>query len=152
MGLFSGIFRGIKAIATFGGSEAARAQGKAAAAQREANDIQRRQQAAQQARERRQQIQEARIRQAQVIQSAANTGGLNSSSVIGGVGSVGSQMSTNLGFLWSQEALAGQYTFLQNRASKFNNQANKWLVYGGAAKELGERAAKAYAAGGGGGG
>lgn len=66
--------------------------------QADARDEQKKLQALEQAKQSRQQIAQARIAAAQVTNAGAASGTTQSSAVQGGVGAIGSQMASNLGF------------------------------------------------------
>ena len=71
---------------------------QAADQQKEAKSVEEAQKAQQASMERRQQIREERVRQARIMQSAANTGTLVSSGTAGGIGSLSTNLQSNLGF------------------------------------------------------
>lgn len=70
---------------------------KAKAEQKKQQGIQRASNLAQQQEERRRQIREERIKRARVLQSAENTGTAGSSGELGGIGSLATQLSNNIG-------------------------------------------------------
>lgn len=97
--------------------KAARAQKNAARAQQESAAEQQANQRAQQEMERRKQVRENRIRVAQMMQNSENTGTSAGSGEMGVVGSLNTQMNTNLGFISGQ----AMHT---NAASAYNQQAS----------------------------
>lgn len=70
---------------------------KAKSEQKKQQNIQRASNLAQQQEERRRQIREERIKRARVLQSAENTGTAGSSGELGGIGSLATQLSNNIG-------------------------------------------------------
>lgn len=72
-------------------------QRKASNAQEDARGQQMAQNASEAARERRQQIREERVKRAQILQSASNTGVSDSSGAAGAVGSLSTNLSSNIG-------------------------------------------------------
>jgi len=70
---------------------------KAKAEQKKQQQIQRAGNLAQQQEERRRQIREERIKRARILQSAENTGTAGSSGELGGIGSLATQLSNNIG-------------------------------------------------------
>lgn len=96
-----------------------KAQQKAIKLQQSADDLR-------QARERRQVIREQRIKQASIVQAGANQGATGSSSIYGGVGSLTSQGSANLGFLDAQGDLNTATTQANKEANQFGADANMW--------------------------
>lgn len=114
------------------------AQKKQAKALNEANDMRRRQDLLQQAQQRQQQIRQARLAQARIAQAGANQGVALSSAVEGGIGSVGSQRSANLGFLNANSALSQAGYMFQSQAAKYGNQANMWGAVNQVSQTIGQ--------------
>jgi hypothetical protein len=131
-----GVLLAITATSTVG---SVYAQTKAGAAQRKAGDAQRRQEALQAAVQRRQQIKAGRQAQALALQAGENQGVSGSSGVAGGVGSIKSQMNSNLSFLDRQTQLADYAGNMFNKAAKWNQTAT---TLGGVAQLAG--AARGY--------
>jgi hypothetical protein len=99
----------------YSGQQAQKAQSKAM-------KLQNKQEALREARAKREAIREARIAQATVQNAAENQGASGSSAELGGVGSIQSQLNTNLGFLDHMGRLS---TGINNQ----NMQASEWGSY-----------------------
>lgn len=84
-------------------------------------------------RERRDAIRAARLAAGQVTSSAANQGATDSSAFIGGLGSIQSQLNSNLSFLDTNQKLADQAGNAASRANAFLSKAQT----GAAISELG---------------
>ena len=81
----------------------------------------------------RQQIRQARVAQSSMLNVGAQTGGMGGSGLSGGVASVGSQLSSNLGYMseiaasnTAIGAAAMDYSRGMGQASIANSQANQW--------------------------
>ena len=117
----------IGAVASVAGTVMSyRGQKKAASAQRE-------QQAVATRRSRRQAIREAQIRRAQSVSSAQASGTLNSSGAAGGIGSLSSQVGSEMGYSTQMSGLSAQISAGAAQASR--GQAIAGL--GGAAMQFG---------------
>lgn len=86
-------------------------------AQKKASAAAQRQQEISTARERRQAIREAQLRRAQAIAAGANMGGLGGSSLAGGVGALGSQLGSGLGYSTTMSSLSSDINRYNTRAA-----------------------------------
>lgn len=109
-----GINRAVKA------SDAARQQ---AALQRQAAEKQVRMQQQQVSRQRRQAVRRSILARAQLRQRAQAAGVQGSSAVAGGIGSISSQLGTNLGFSSMMSGLGREFTSLTGQANYFGSKA-----------------------------
>ena len=75
------------------------------------------------ARGRRQQIREARIRRADILQASASTGAAGSSAETGAIGSLQSQLGTNLGASFQTQALSQSQSRANIGAAKASTRA-----------------------------
>lgn len=103
----------------------AKATKKAAEAQGEATELQRKRENLASARNRRDRVREARQVQAETIQAAAARGVQTSSAAQGGLGSLKSQFSSNLSFLDNQNRSVDQESLAVGRVRKFEAKANR---------------------------
>lgn len=85
------------------------------------------------AQERRSAIRTARMTTGALVQAGANQGAENTSALAGGLGSIGSQLDTNLSFLDTQQSLAGRAGDAVSEARTASSQGAKW----GAVSSLG---------------
>lgn len=113
--------------------EAKKNAGRAADEQRKTQMEQRAAQARQQAEEKRKMVREERVRRAKILQSSENTGVSGSSGETGALGSLSTQLSTNIGSnLGAKQNGENISRFSQNAAdfgtaANFNMQeANQW--------------------------
>ena len=74
--------------------------------------------------ERRQQIREARVRRARIMQGAANTGTMGSSSAFGALGGISTNLGSNIGANLGSIQTANNLTDLGQTAADFGTQAN----------------------------
>lgn len=79
----------------------------------------------------RQQVREARIRQAQILQSAENTGSSQSSGELGAIGSVGTQLRNNVGTNLGAMDRAGRITASNRRIADLQSSAAQYQMMGG---------------------
>ena len=108
----------IGAVATVGGTVMQyKAQKKAAAASRRQQDLSTQ-------RSNRQSIREAQLQRAQAIAAGASMGALGGSALAGGLGSLGSQLSSELGF-------SSQMSGLSADIEKFQQKAAMWGAVAG---------------------
>lgn len=77
-------------------------------------------------RERRDAIRAARISGGTLLQQSNNTGGSASSAALGGMGSIQSQLDSNLSFLDTQTSLASKSTAAGEAAREANATAQNW--------------------------
>jgi hypothetical protein len=100
-------------------ADAARAQAAAterqAEAQRKQAEIAQRKADMDNARATRAAIRQSRIARASVMNTGANAGTFNSSGVLGGVGSIGSQLGSNMGYFTGQQDANAQITAAQGQ-------------------------------------
>lgn len=101
----------IGAVATVGGTVMQyKAQKKAAAASRRQQDLSTQ-------RSNRQSIREAQLQRAQAIAAGASMGALGGSALAGGLGSLGSQLGSGLGFSSQMSGLSADIEKFQRRAA-----------------------------------
>lgn len=120
--------------------KAAKAQKIAAFEQRKAEKVREKQSVIAAVRERRQQRARASVLQAQQQAQGFSSGiGQGSSVIQGTVGSLGTQLASNMGYSGQQQALssqAGQFSqnsaMFQSQANQYNAQANMFSSLGGA--------------------
>jgi len=103
------------------------AANKAADRQKEAQQEQKAALAAQAAQERRQQIREERVRRARIIQAGENTGTSDSSGELGALGSLSTQLGTNIGFNLGQLSSANRRSDLLQSGADFMNESRAFL-------------------------
>jgi hypothetical protein len=107
---------------------------KSRKAARKANDTKQRMDAIQNATIRRNQLREAFImRQTALAAGAAETGGTQSSTVLGGLGAIGSQFGYNERYFDTQQANI-------NLFNKYSKKSEKFADYAGAVDQIGEAA------------
>ena len=97
---------GVLAVTAISGAASIAEQKKAGRAQERGQDKAQRKADIQSAQARRQQLREARIKRADIQATAANTGAGGSSAEAGAVGSLQSQLGTNLGVSFETESLS----------------------------------------------
>lgn len=114
-------------------SQANRQAKKSQKAQEQAGYEQKALQAQQAAQEKRAQIREERVKRAKVLQASENTGVAGSSGEAGAIGSLSTNLASNLGFNKGQIDGAGRISALNQQASDFMsasqnkiNEANTW--------------------------
>lgn len=103
--------------------DAARDREAMAATQREAQSEQKAVNTAQAAAERRQQIREERVKRARIIQASENTGVSGSSGEFGALGSLATNLGSNIGSNLGMAAAGGRISDLNQTASGFNTSA-----------------------------
>ena len=111
-------------------SDAAKDQ---AAAQRDASAAQGRMASADAARERIKQAREARVRRAQIVSAGSNAGlgtGGGTSGISGAVGSVSSQMASNIGTINQTEGFAAEISAANQRGADAQADMMKWQAWG----------------------
>jgi len=123
------------AVGVLGGAQY-KAQRDASKEQKKARKVEQRLQRAKAARERRAQIRQAQQAQAQIETGAVATGTQQTSAAAGGVGSVQTQLASNLSFLNQSEQAAKQISIFQQAAADDRERAQAY----GAATELGLKA------------
>jgi aminopeptidase N len=116
------------ALATAGASSymSAKNAKKQAKAQNQALDYQRKQDDLAAARQKRDAIRAARVARAQAETAGANQGVLDSSSSLGGVGSIQSQLGSNISFLDQWNAFSDQASMALGRANTYGARAQSW--------------------------
>lgn len=112
-----------------------RAQEKAASEQKASN-------AAEAAKERRQQVREERVRRARIMQSSENTGVAGGSGEAGALGSLSTNLSSNIGFNLGALQRAGNISDFNQQAADAGNRAQT-------AGELGQLGMSVFSAAGG---
>lgn len=112
------VFAVIGAVASVAGTAIAYSS------QKKASRTAQRQQELQTARERRQAIREAQIRRAQTAAAASAQGATGSSSVSGGMSSLGSQLGSGLGFSTAMSAMSSDI-------NRYNQRAQTWSAIAG---------------------
>lgn len=130
------------AVAAVGTYASIKNQNKALREQKKANKFERQRGELQSARQKTQAIREARVAQADVQQAAENQGAANTSVSQGGVGSIISQMNSNLSFL-------DQYGFMSDQASKHLGNAQAAQGRGSMWGQVADFGASAYSMSGG---
>lgn len=111
------------AIAAKSASDTNKNQKKMVQAQNEALDYERKQNDLQAARQKRDAIRQARMARAQAESAGANQGVLDSSSVAGGVGSIKSQLGSELSFLDTFNQYSDMASLALGRANVFAQKA-----------------------------
>lgn len=118
-------------------SEKARSdRNKAADAQKDAQKEQKAANAAQAAQERRQQIRDERIRRARILQAGENTGTEESSGEFGAIGSLATQLGTNLGFNLGQLSSANRRSDLLQTGADFLSSASSHDINSGYGRQF----------------
>lgn len=112
--------------AVVGTAKSISAQKKAARAQGEQFKYQRAMDNNRAARERVQAVRAARLSYGQTSQAAVNQGAENSSASLGGLGSIASQLNSNLSFLDTNNRISDLATAAGARASKAGAAAEVW--------------------------
>lgn len=108
----------IGAVATVGGTVMQmKAQKKAAAASRRQQDLSTQ-------RSNRQSIREAQLQRAQAVAAGASMGALGGSALAGGLGSLGSQLGSGLGFSSQMSGLSADIEKFQQRAATWGAVAS----------------------------
>lgn len=108
--------------------KARRARNKSADAQKLSNQEAKASASAQAAQERRQQVRDERIRRARILQGGANTGTDGSSGEFGAIGSLASQLGSNIGYNIGQIASAERRSDFLQTAADFSNSASNFQV------------------------
>lgn len=104
---------------------------KAASAQRAAGEAQSRAASVEAQRARIAQVREARIRRAQVVSSGTNVGlGMGTSGIGGAVGSISSQMGSNIGDINQQETFAQETSNALQKSVNAQAEGQKWQQIG----------------------
>src|ERR1043165_1759524 len=88
------------------------------------------------ARERIQAVRAARLATANITQAAESRGAATSSGFLGGLGSIQSQLNTNLSFLDSQQRLSDAASIQAGRAANFAAQSAIWGGVANVSKEV----------------
>lgn len=118
---------GIAGASAYMQYEAAKDQ---ASATRRAAEAEQRRADIQNARAVRQSIRQARIARGTVVNTGANAGTSQSSGVLGGVASVGSQLNSNVDYLNQSTAVAKEYASAQADAGAAAGEAAQWGALG----------------------
>jgi hypothetical protein len=113
-------------VAVVGTVSSIKAQKKAANAQQDQFKYQRAMDNNRAARERVQAIRAARLSYGGAQQAAVNQGAQNSSASLGGLGSIASQLNSNLSFLDTNNRISDQATAAGARAAKYGAAAEVW--------------------------
>lgn len=108
-------------------------QRKAQKAQRKSEKLQQRRADAQAARDRRSTIRQARVRRAQILNESAQTGAAGSSSESGAIGSLQGQLGSQLGASFQNQALSGQISRQNIKASRYGGNASMGMSVAGLA-------------------
>lgn len=111
-------------VGVVGGIAQANAASQAAAAQKEANNVQSAQQKVASAESRRQKVREERIRRAQIIASSENSGTTNSSGSLGAQGALATNLAGMVSFSQGESRANSAYNSNMQRAADFTSQAN----------------------------
>lgn len=120
------IAAGSLAVAGVGTYQANRNAKKAAAANQQAAELDRKRMNLQSARERREAVRAARLAYASAQMAATNQGANGSSMAAGGQGSIISQGNSNLSFLDRFNSLTDQASIQIGYANKFTQKAKTW--------------------------
>lgn len=124
MGIVTGILYAVAAIGAYMAHDARqeqkRANASAAAEQKKVRGEENALNASKQAQERRAQIREERVRRGRIMQAAENTGVGGSSGESGALGSLGTQLQTNLGINAGYAAAGQRIGEYQQNAADFN--------------------------------
>lgn len=107
------VIAAVSAVATVGGTVMAYRQ------QKKASEAQRKQQQLATDRSNRESIREAQLRRAMAVASASSMGALGGSALAGGLGSLGSQLGSGLGF-------SSQMSGLSRNIEKYSSKAQTW--------------------------
>lgn len=122
--------------AVVGTAKSISAQKKAARAQGEQFKYQRAMDNNRAARERVQAVRAARLSYGQTSQAAVNQGAENSSASLGGLGSIASQLNSNLSFLDTNNRISDLATAAGARAAKAGAAAEVWGAVAGAGMKV----------------
>lgn len=133
--IIAGAGLGVAAAGTF---MSIKAQKKQAKYMKAANKAQRQQDTLRAARERKEAIRAARMSTGTVLQASVNQGSIDTSASLGGLGSIESQLKSNLSFLDQFNALSDQ---AGNLIGKANQQGANAAVWGQVA-QVGEKIAQ----------
>jgi len=127
LGIASLVIGAFSAVSSYSAqSKAADAQQQQAQAQQEANAAQERSAKVQQQRDRLRQVREARIARARVISQASQSGlGAGTSGLVGGTGSISSQLGSNIGAINVAQTFADEASAANQKAANFGSQANR---------------------------
>lgn len=117
MAAFSTIALGIGAAASVAGTY------MSYKSQKKAADLSEKQQALSARRSRRQAIRSAQLQRAQAMASAQGMGAMGSSGAMGGIGSLGSQLGSELGYSTQMSGLSAGITSAQQRAQMWGGVA-----------------------------
>lgn len=113
------------------------AREEAAERENKARSEQKASQAQQAAQERRQQVREERIRRARVLQAGENTGTASSSGEFGALGSLRTQLNSNVGFNLGQVASAQAQGDLLQQGADLKLSADNYMTNAGYAQQIG---------------
>lgn len=121
------------AVAAVGTAKTISSQNKMAKAQKQQYAYERQIQTNKSVRERRDAIRAARMTSGALVQAGENQGAANTSAALGGLGSIESQLNSNLSFLDTNTSLAGRAGEAAGRARTAQTAASNW----GAVTQLG---------------
>lgn len=131
------IIAGVAAVASVGATVASiSSANKARKAQQRQNRYERQIQANRSARERIQAVRSARIASGALTQGAETRGASTTSGFLGGLGSIQSQLNSNLSFLDTQTRLSDAASVQAGRASNYNAQSQIWAGVSDVAKSV----------------
>lgn len=116
------------ASAVYSGEVQKDAANKSASAQNRARNEQAASNAAEAARERRQQIREERVKQARIMQASSNTGVAESSGEFGAIGSIATQVNSNIGFNLGAIQRAENISIFNQQAADANLAGQKAAI------------------------
>lgn len=122
------------AVAVDQGNKAQAASEEAADRDKKARAEQKASQSQQAAQERRQQIREERVRRARILQAGENTGTSESSGEFGAIGSLGTQLGSNIGFNLGQLNSAQRQSDLLQQGADFRNETSHYNTNAGYAQ------------------
>lgn len=112
--------------AVVGTINSARAAGRQYDAQKKESIYNRQIQNNRAAKERRDAIRAGRLASANLAQMAENTGGSSTSAALGAMGSIQSQINSNISFLDTNQKLSNQAASAAGEAARFGYQAQLW--------------------------
>lgn len=122
------------AATIYSGEMQKEAASRSAAAQNRARNEQMAANAAEAARERRQQIREERVKQARIMQASTNTGVAESSGEFGAIGSIATQVNSNIGFNLGAIQRAESISIFNQQAADANLAGQKAAIIGNQAQ------------------
>ena len=124
------------AFAAKGAIDQKKAAEEAASAREESEKRQQRIRDLQTARERRKQVAQARIQRAQILAGAGAAGTTETSSFVGGTGSISSKAAGNIGFINQTQALSQQASLFNQQAADAQGREAQAQALGGVGKTL----------------